>query len=335
MGKRPVSKSMWLFASLFISMSFFSCTNSVSDYVAGTDEAPAGATKEIRFSFNEEQVSTSTSPMTRADTEGKAYYAINVYKKDSVNSKKNSDGYIKYAYGLFDSTNDVSLLLEEGQKYRFECLELRNKTDTVYHDGDKFLAPFRVNEKPGELTNRFVYSSMNNNDEILCGNLSYGKEKKDTTWYPRLYTYYGETTDFDPASSNTVRINLMRSVFGLHFKITPPKDGNAVISFLNDWKINLNSDDDFYDQDEIYSFHTVKNATVDGYNGNIRLFVKWTYSNGTVKRDTVPVHITRNCVTTIEMNFQGATNSDMTLNEDNSTMGTDETVRYTVGGNKK
>lgn len=302
-----------------------SCKNTVSEDIADPIGGESdGTTKVVTLNFNEEQVSMSQTPMTRGENDAKRYYAINVYSQ--------VDGaYQKYAYGVFNTTAGMSLLLEEGTNYRMDCLEIKEDADTVYHDGEKFYHPFMINKRPSPLTNKFIGSTSTNIDDILNGLVNLTKE--DSTRYPRVYTYYGTLEDFDPATSSTASIDLRRAVFGLHFVITPPKDGTATINFLNDKNITVSAGDDTYDSEDIYSFHTIKSAIVDGYGGNTKLKVKWTYSNGTTKQEDVYIPITRNNITTIEMGFSGASPTGISINEDDDELG-NTTVTCVIGKNK-
>ena len=179
MKKTYLHTTKVLFAFLtFVSLALFiSCTNSVAED-AGTTKGELTTTREVTLKLSEEQVTTSTAPIVRT-VAPKSYYAINVYLKKG-------DGYEKFAYGLFDSAKDLKIVLQEGKKYKFECVKVENYKDTVYHDGDSYLSPFRVNGKPGALTNTFVYSKNVNNDEMTEGVFSL--TDTTTTRYPRVYT---------------------------------------------------------------------------------------------------------------------------------------------------
>lgn len=327
MEKKKMGKFALPLVALALTLLASSCTNNVSDSVADSGtEVEEGATKEVSLNLNEEDVSTSTGsdPLTRADTdEGNSYYAVNVYKKTN-------GSYKKYAYGLFNSTSSMSLFVEEGQRYKFECVKIQDKTDTLYHDGDEFLRPFRVNGKKGKLTNSFTYSSTVNNNEMTRGmvNLS----PNDSIKFARIYALYGMTDDFDPSESSTVSLTLMRSYFGLHFKITPPKDGNATLRFLEQWFIDIKNGDEPYDKGDIYIFPDMVQGSKANFSGHVRLFTTWTYSNGDVKKDTVLIPYTRNAMTTINMSFKGSTSSSVNIGEEDGEMGS-ENFDYIMGSN--
>lgn len=303
-----------------------SCKNSVSEELAGGGEIEGeGTTKVVKLRFNEEQLSTSQGqdPMTRADGDAKTYYGINVYKQTDK-------GNTKFAYGLFDNTNDMNLLLEEYDKYTIECVEIRNAEDTVFHKANKFYYPFYRDNEPGELTNKFISSSTINNDEMTSGDFSINEQ--DTVEFPRVYTFYGELGNIDPSKSDEVTLDLRRAVFGIRFKVTPPKDGSVIIRYLNDYEINIKAGDEPYDHQSIYSFHRITKACAEGYNGYISPAVIWTYSTGKVVKEIIKVNLARNTITTVNISFSGASPTGITVNEENSSFDNQDST-YIIGNN--
>lgn len=315
-----------LFLPIIILFLAVSCKNSVSEDIAGGGESIGnGTTKVVTFSLNEEQISTSQgeNPMTRADGDPKTYYGINVYQQADKGKEK-------YAYGLFDSTNDMSLIMEEGSKYSIECVEIRDDEDAVLNKSNHLYYPFFRDHEPGEITNKFILSSTTNNDEMTNGYFSI--TEKDTIKFPRVYTYYGTLDNFDPSEANTVSLDMRRAVFGLRFKIEPPKDGSADLNFLNTYHILISAGDEPYDKQYIYSFHNIKKAVVEGYNGQITPGIIWTYSNGKVIKRNFKVNIARNTITTVEISFSGASPTGISLKEESSDFNSQDTS-YTVGNN--
>lgn len=325
MKKTYLHTTKVLFAFLtFVSLALFiSCTNSVAED-AGTTKGESTTTREVTLKLSEEQVTTSTAPIVRA-VAPKSYYAINVYLKKG-------DGYEKFAYGLFDSAKDLKIVLQEGKKYKFECVKVENYKDTVYHDGDSYLSPFRVNGKPGALTNTFVYSKNVNNDGMTEGVFSL--TDTTTTRYPRVYTNYGELVDYDPATADSATIPLRRSYFGIHFVVEPPKDGYVVFRYLENYSFVVHAGDATYDQNEIYTFHQIVNSTKEDYGGNIKLYSDWYSSNGTVIGDTTLIPITRNTITTANVTLHGSTPAGIGVSEEDGPMG-NQTVDIRIVGGKE
>lgn len=328
MKKTYLHTTKVLFALLtLVSLGLFtSCTNSVADD-AGTTKGESATTREVTLKLSEEQVTTSTTsttPMVRA-VAAKSYYAINVYVKKGK-------GYEKFAYGLFDSPKDLKIVLQEGKKYKFECVKVENDKDTVYHDGDSYLKPFQVNGEPGTLTNRFVYSKEVNNDGMTEGVFSLTDSK--TTRYPRVYTNYGELIDYDPATADSAKIPLRRSYFGLHFVVEPPKDGYVVFKYLENYSFEVHAGNATFDQNDIYTFHQIVNSTKEGYGGNIKLYSYWYSSNGAVSRDTTLIPLTRNTITTVNVSLHGSTPAGIGVSEEDGPMG-NRTVDIRIDGGKE
>lgn len=306
-----MNKNVILILTAVVCLFMTSCKNTVSESIVGpTDGDGDETTKLVTLNLNEEQVSMSQDqkPMTRGVTDGHKYYAINVYKVE-----KNS--YSKYAFGLFESADNMAILLKNGDKYKFECKEIRTDEDSIYHEGDMYYYPFMRNGAPGKLTNSFVYSTTENTDNMASGTVSLNKT--DTTYFPRMYTYYGQLDNFDPATSNSVTLKLSRLVFGIHFKITPPNDGSVVISFLRDKKITLKAGDAVYDHESIYSFHLLDKAMADGYTGKIVPAFYFTYSNGTKRTETISFNIKRNTMTTVNVDLTKTQYDGISIDEEN------------------
>lgn len=324
--KRMEKLFSFLSMASILCLSFTSCENAIIEdgelSSGGTDENVV--TKVVSLGINDEHVDyTQTDMSTRASAASdNTYYGFNVYLEDGKT-------YTKYAYGLFDNKTDISLVLEEGKKYKIECLEIKEGNDKLYNINGGFGLPFTVNKKPTTVKNSFLYSSKNNLDALTSGEYSTGAD--DTLWYPRAVTSYGCVEDFDPQTADNVTLDLKRAVFGYHFKIQAPKDGTATISFLNDFSITISAGDPVYESEDIYSFHgIVKAVGEDDYTGNDVMKVTWTYSNGETRNYKHYVPITRNKITNLSLDFQGGKSDGVSLNEDTSGYGTVEST-WTVG----
>lgn len=318
-----------LFILILVCTFLAACGNSVSDEVGPTDNgAKELTTKVIDLSLNEEQISMRQDSMTRAGSSvGKKYYGINIYEKSG---KK----YNKYAYGVFDESATISAIMTEGKKYRIEVMEFKNDEDTLYHEGNKFYHPLMINgSTPSTLTNTFTYDNTANLSGIKDGKSKVGKEASDTTWYVRAFRYYGIADNFDPATSDKLTVNVRRTVFGIHFIITPPAYGTVKFRFLRNHFITVNAGDETYDHESIYSFNMLDQANVDGYKAEIPLSVTWTSEDKTIHEESIDLPITRNVVTTVKINFEGPTPVESTIEEENTEMGS-ESVNWTVTTNK-
>lgn len=311
-----MEKINYLLAGVIMCLSLGSCGNVANYYDEEVSNVSTDkSSKAIALNFNEEQVSMSQDPLTRGVTnEVKKYYGINIYEKvDST--------YKKYAYGMFDGTSQISAILNEGKKYKVEVMELKNDEDTVYHEGNKFYAPFLIdNKNPATLTNSFTYSSSANLVGIAKGLTKYGKAKGDTTLYIRAYRYYGVLEDFDPSGGNSLAMTLRRTIFGLHFQIIPPEYGSVHMVYLNDHFIDISAGDEEYDHESIYSFNSLAKACNDGYKADIHLRAIWTANEDTIVNQRISIPVARNNVTNVKLNFRGPKSVDGSFNEENGEM---------------
>ncbi len=312
-----------------------SCENGINDE-DGTEEV-SGTThkkvkKTIRLSCDEETVSMTETPMTKAagktrtdETAGRRYYGINVYEETDT-------GLVRYAYGLFDSREAMTLTLVEGSRYKIECLGIRTGVDTLYHEDAKFFLPFVLGDnKSAKLANKFTYSKKNNIASLASGR--YRITQNYTSWHPEMYTYYAELSGVDPSSvdEGVLQFTLKRAVFGLHFIVEPPGSGSATLTYLNSVRrISVKAGGETYDHEGVYSFHTVTEAWRDGYSGSTTLRVNWTYSDGTQRRDSVVVPISRNTMTTVRVSFPGPRDSSVGITEEDGEMSAD-TISWTFG----
>lgn len=190
---------------LFTVLIFFSCAK--DDY-NGNNSATVIA---LRFAADQQAISSEK----RGDL-----YAVQVYM--AANS---SDKYIAYAYGLFDNSSDIELVLPDNAKYKIESTIVIEGKHLVSHDSLSYYEPFMANDStPIELTNNFIISNNR-----YFANLSASKARivsllKDTISnyvykIPALDRYYGEFIDFYPKLSPKVEVDMDRVVFGVNLSI--------------------------------------------------------------------------------------------------------------------
>lgn len=307
-----------------------SCKNTTDEEATATSGETEHEQRVVTITCNEEQVSISEEPMARAAAgEGQKTIGVSIYKQTA-------DGYEPYAYGLYDGTASINAVLDEGDKYMIECIELKAVEDTLYHDRNWYYEPFMTGNKPTELTNTMTYSSTSGFDNMTEGKYALyvkdvnGKPTRYYAWNPSAYTYFGGVEDFDPATSASVTLNLHRAVFGLHFIVTPPSNGSVSFNFLNLKGFTVSKGDAVYDHESVYSFSDIINGTADDYSSNIRVFSTWTQSDGSVERDTINVPVTRNQTTVVELSFSGPKDEGFSLNEESGGF-TSDTLQYVIG----
>ena len=277
-------------------------------------------TKIINLSVNEESTSITEEPLLEAPAKVKEdgrIYAVNVYSK-----AEGQKDYVKYAYGLFDDPSQMSIALQTGSTYRFECSESRDDQESIYHDGSEYLSPYRHGGLPTVLENQFVLSSTQNFDYLVDGSAKgwVNLTATDSIRCPRLYRYYALVDNFDPSKSESVSIDLRRSVFGLHLVITPPSDGTISLTYLFR-EATVSAGDEAYDHEAVYSFNQISRACAEGYSGNFPFELTWTRADGTQIVKSTSITLKRNVMTTLNVSVEGKDPMGFHISEEDTEMG--------------
>lgn len=292
-----------------------SCSNSGVE-----EEINPVETKIISLSVNEESTSITEEPLLKAPAKAKQegrIYAVNVYSKAEGQKE-----YSKYAYGLFDDPSQMSIALQTGSTYRFECSESRDDQESIYHDGSEYLSPYRHGGLPTVLENQFILSSTQNFDYLVDGSAKgwVNLTATDSIRCPRLYRYYALVDNFDPSTSESVNIDLRRSVFGLHLVIAPPSDGTISLTYLFR-EANVSAGDEAYDHEAVYSFNQISRACTEGYSGNFPFALTWTRADGTQIVKSTSITLKRNVMTTLNVSVEGKDPTGFHISEEDTEMG--------------
>ena len=184
---------------------------------------------------------TSTTPET---------YAI------EVSSIQNDSTTQSYAYGIFNSLNNVKIKLLEGQQYHFSVYIVNDNFYEVQQGSGIYWSP----EFNTRISNEFSYS--------INGGISYlPPYQKDI--------FYGQLNYYTPTQNSTVEIPTKRVVYGAHFIAEGLTEGSLNINVGDLYSVRLTSD--FPEDDNIYRF----NNLVDAWRG-IPIFgdgMKYGYEN--------------------------------------------------------
>lgn len=299
---------------------------------------------EVSFSLGGE-VTTEDSSLgqTRAgETDSNDLIGIQVY-----------EGTTPYAYGLFDNISGQTIYLHSGKTYKFECTKIVNgksllkKLDMghsysvsyagkIYYDdfySDQpdvptcgFGYPFHVDSNRGYLhlsepSNMFTYFSTAyfvSLSEVECA-LSTSESR---VYYPELYRYYGEASNFTPSANSTVTINMKQTGFGLKYVVQGVTDGSASITIKNDKRTFFTKSDiasSFTSNGLFFQFEDVKGAWqyADDYSENVTVSMSWLRGVG-VNQDlgSQVVQVKRNKLNIINISLSTSTRSSEISNVD-------------------
>lgn len=208
-----------LFAAFALALSFVACEN--GNIPATPNDDPKTYTVSLDISG---EIEVSQNPLTRFTPDDRDLYGIQV---DCV---PNSGGsYKHYAYGLFDSINNINIELVENHKYRFTLLLINDGKDKIYDDiitideidHVGYNTPYNTYLK--ETSSRVVTPVFNEfiiTEDVYFNSFTGGYRLKgeDNIRYAveDLDVYYGITEDYTPTADNdTVSIFLKRMIFGL------------------------------------------------------------------------------------------------------------------------
>lgn len=156
-------------------------------------------------------------PMTRAGSDD--LYGIQVYSMPD-NSEANAS-WKNYAYGLFDSMDNVTIKLLKGYKYKFVATMVVDAKNVLNsHDYVNYWGPFnKSGDEDGScaVTNAFDYQATTYLNGLGSGS-TYLKNPREIFSHPNTKRYYGELTDYVPSSKGAkAKIKMKQVNFGAKF----------------------------------------------------------------------------------------------------------------------
>lgn len=235
------------------------------------------------------EITSELSPITKSLSTDDAY-GINVYYD------KNGDGNIvdKYAWGLFDNTDDMEISLLSGHQYSFECTLIKNAKNVIYYNKG-FGCPFQtIYSNIVNVTNKFNIGTNN----FLKGISSPLTSLDDIEEY--LYAsvdrYYGSTSGYTPVQNGTVTILLKRMVFGAKFNVSGLRDGR-LWARCDFWDQTLTSD--YEGPETIYTIPDFKN---EEFSQTVRLNFTSNISPDYNLASTISITFKRNMLTIVNIN---------------------------------
>lgn len=236
-----------LFALFALALGAASCEN---DTPTTPNQEPKKMTIKLRTTG---ETDAQYNPLTRFTPDDRDLYGIQVWHKPAT-----TGSYECYAYGLFDSFEDVEIEVTENYQYAFEVWMVDDGKDKVFCDSilvdqNYYLGydkPFRgknkyngaSSESVTQLTNEFTYAS----DRYFIGTSSYGaanywsqsfkaKDGKEYNYPENVDFYYGRVGDYIPTEDGvTLSIYLKRMAFGIKVIVGDYLDnGKITLSTLN------------------------------------------------------------------------------------------------------
>ena len=216
-------------------------------------------------------------PLTRAE-ENNDLYGIQVYSTP-IPATENAQ-WTEYAYGLFDTTDNLTIKLIRGYEYKFVARMVKDGKDKVSQWGDgSYGFPFHHRDKNGNgdytpLSTSFIYSLLGM--PFLGGSTDLG--------YHNAESYYGELEGYIPGDNDSkATIELKRVSFGAKYKVTGDYAENGTLEILMEKapQLNLNLAES-NEVSEIYTFMHARDAWLDeNYTETASVTLRIAYSDGT------------------------------------------------------
>ena len=268
----------------------------------GTTEQPTTPTEPeyvtVSLGLNVE-LDYEYEQLTRAE-ENNDLYGIQVYSTP-VPATENAE-WTKYAYGLFDNTDNLTIKLIRGYEYKFVARMVKDGKDKVsqWWDGS-YGFPFHHTDENGNgdytpLSTSFIYS--------LLGMIFL--EESDLE-YHNAESYYGELEGYIPGDNDSkATIELKRISFGAKYKVKGDYAENGTLEILmtDAPQLNLNLAEG-NEISEIFSFKKVRAAWLDeNYTETISVTLRIAYSDGTsAPLGTHDIPFKRNITTVVNVDL--------------------------------
>ena len=281
---------------------------------AGTNEQPNTPTEPeyvtVSLGLNVE-LDYGYEPLSRAE-ENNDLYGIQVYSTP-VPATENAE-WTKYAYGLFDNVDNLTIKLIRGYEYKFVATMVKDGKEKVVCFADGTIgAPFVHESEP----NSYRYTTLS--ESFIYGQLGMdlddGRTELEGFGYknhPNVERYYGELDGYIPGDNDSkATIELERTSFGVKYiaKGDFAENGTLEILMAEAPQLNLHLAES-NEVSEIYTFRNVRAAWLDeNYTETISVALRIAYSDGS----TAPLG-THNI--TFKRNITTIVNVDLTVSGD-------------------
>ena len=272
----------------------------------GTTEQPTTPTEPeyvtVSLGFNVE-LDYEYEPLSRAE-ENNDLYGIQVYSTPYPATEKAE--WTKFAYGLFDNVDNLTVKLIRGYEYKFVATMVKDGKDKMPGDMG-YGAPFNHERQP----NSYIYTPLS--ESFIYGllgmdlNRSYTQLKGIAVYLPNVERYYGELEGYIPGDNDSKAIiELKRTSFGAKYiaKGDFAENGTLEILMADAPQLNLNLAES-NEVSEIYTFRNVRAAWLDeNYTETESVTLRIAYSDGTsAPLGTHNITFKRNTITVVNVDL--------------------------------
>ncbi len=294
---------MKLFSNLWASIAMLSmlslatsCENSSAlSEQPTTPTEPEYVTVSLGFDVN---LDYEYEPLTRAE-ENNDLYGIQVYSTP-VPATENAN-WTKYAYGLFDNVDNLTIKLIRGYEYKFVATMVKDGKDKLGMGDGRYRGPFYHQTAPNALSKPMGLSMSFIYGQLGLTHLDSGND------YINAERYYGELEGYIPGDNDSkATIELERISFGAKFvaKGDYAEDGVLEIIMNSQLQFNLNLAEG-NEVSEICSFKNARAAWLDeNYTETVSVTLRVAYSDGTsAPLGTHDITFKRNTTTVVNVDL--------------------------------
>lgn len=293
-----------IFTVLFMSLFLFGCSQ--EELMVEQEEIQEVYTVRLNLSGD---IQIQESPLSRAETESRDLYGIQVYKNGDY-----------FAAGMFDNTNNMTINLLAGSNYKFVCTAIKDGKDICYYtSSDGYGSGYTFSCYYGNTlwinNNRFYYSKS---DRFSLRELSNNSIKLSTgksQQCANIDRFYGELDNYTPSVNGIVNLELKRVSFGIKVKVSNIPDGTVAVKCYNSYKTFINVSglaSDYESEGELFSMADIYSAWqyASNYTENLTLDVVWNRGVGITQSWKKTIQVKRNTMNTIRIKL-GADDSDV------------------------
>lgn len=278
----------------------------------------------VQLLLDREDIVERDEPLTLTKASSKDLYAVQIYKKGSIN-------YSRYAYGIFDDESRMSLELELGSTYKIEVSVVPNGKGLIAKgENGGYQNPFLVggfSGTPGKITNEFILATTNYIDEINVGKAVVNEEGGKKTEYarPPIERYYGVVKNYRPERGGTLTIPLKYVCFGLTIVPEDFTEGSIEVKMEGAPTFTLTPDDPTAVTKKIFTFDNFmgNDWTADDYSEDIPIAITWTKGDGSkiqFSKSMTSYTITRKMNKILTLLCSNAGQGSLVLERENDTL---------------
>lgn len=292
---------------LFLCFGFAACHNEV-------EENPSSETYTVKLGLVGEITEVGYEALVTRATTTDDLYGIQVYSAPSQSG--DNPIWTAFAYGLFDTPDNISIKLLKGYKYKFIATMVRDgKNKILRPQSDKliFNKPFDAKDDSmsafgsAELTNSFNYQSVGQFFGLGLGYTSL--VNGGTKNHPNTERFYGELIGYIPGSNgDKAKIQMKRTSFGAKFMAKGKLAKEGILKILMDGAPNmeLSLSDGDNQMSDIFTFSDVYTAWVDNqHTETIAVDFVWERVDGTtLPLGTHNITYKRNATTVVTIKIE-------------------------------